>query len=152
MEQTIKHYFVVCFSFLRENMLFIDIAVKTSVVHNNAPYHTIISKLLIVQSHTIILFSLQKTTHNWNLIYEIFNSCILFNCFTEQLVFLRKGREVSEDIEEAYLNPRVYGLFYMSHWLLKFATRFLYLLQNIVMISVFLLDYVPTAGTWYSHE
>lgn len=121
---------------------------KTSVIHKNAPYHTIISKLLFAQSHTITLSSLQNTKHSWNLIYEIFNSYILFNCFTEQLVFLRKGREVSEDIKEAYLNPRVYGLFYVSPWLLKFATRFSYLLQSIVMISVFLLDYVPTALMW----
>lgn len=107
----------------------------------------IIIKLLIVQSHTIIRSSLQKTKHNWNVIYEIFNSYILFNSFTEKLVFLREMREVSEDREQAYLNPWIYGSFCRSPWLLKFVTctRFSYLLQSIVVISVFLLDYDPTA-------
>lgn len=113
--RNIKHYFVVVF-FKGKHVVY-WYCNKTYVIYNNASYYTIIFKLLIVQSHTIILSSLQKTRHNWNLIYEIFNSYILFKCFTEKLVFLRKGSSLRRHRGGI---PKPKNLWTISHELVAF--------------------------------
>lgn len=91
----IKHYFLKVVFFLKENTLFIDIAIKHLQYITMHPItQLIIFKLLIVPHRIIILSSFQKNKHKQNLIYEIFNSYILLNSFTEKLAFSGNGEGI----------------------------------------------------------
>lgn len=67
-----------------------------------------IFKLLIVQHCIITVCSFHRSKLNKSMIYEIFNSHIVLNSFTEKLALSQNG-DSSEDRKQAYVNAELFA-------------------------------------------